>query len=61
MNLHCWSHLRAFLRDEDGPTATEYAVLLALILMLCFVTIGTMGTKVNSAFAALNSKVEVPS
>ncbi len=48
-----------FLIDESGPTATEYAVLLALIVMLCFVTIGAVGTKVSDTFAYLDNNVNV--
>ena len=41
----------AFLRSEDGPTSTEYAVMFALILLVCISTIRVLGTKVNSNFA----------
>jgi pilus assembly protein Flp/PilA len=34
-----------FLKEEDGPTAVEYAVMLALILMVCFVAVATVGTE----------------
>ncbi len=36
---------RRFLCDESGPTATEYAVLLALIIMASFVTVTSIGQK----------------
>ena len=35
--------LRRFLRSEDGPTAVEYAVMLALILMMCVAAISSVG------------------
>ncbi len=38
-----YSLLRRFLRDEDGPTAVEYAVLLALILIAVMAGIGAVG------------------
>lgn len=41
----------AFLRSEDGPTTTEYAVMFALILLVCISTVRVLGTKVNSKFA----------
>jgi pilus assembly protein Flp/PilA len=46
-----------FLRDEDGPTAVEYAVMLALIVVVCVTAITTLGTNANSTFAnvALNT------
>jgi pilus assembly protein Flp/PilA len=39
-----------FMEEEDGPTAVEYAVMLALIIAVCFVAIGTLGTTVNAKF-----------
>ena len=42
-----------FLRGEDGPTATEYAVMLALIVVLCFVTITLIGNKAKATFLTL--------
>ena len=46
-----------FLRDEDGPTAVEYAVMLALIIVVCIVAIGTLGTGAQKTFSnvALNA------
>ena len=41
-----------FLRDESGPTATEYAVMFAIILLGALVGITTIGTKVNANFVA---------
>lgn len=35
--------IKTFLIDESGPTAVEYAIMLALILGLCIVAIGTLG------------------
>jgi pilus assembly protein Flp/PilA len=46
-----------FLRDEDGPTAVEYAVMLALIIVVCITAISTLGTNANNTFSnvALNA------
>jgi pilus assembly protein Flp/PilA len=46
-----------FLKREDGPTAVEYAVMLALIIVVCIAAITTLGGRANSVFnnAALNS------
>lgn len=41
-----------FLLSEDGPTAVEYAVMLALIVVVCIGTITAVGTKVNTSFDA---------
>ena len=39
-----------FLKREDGPTAVEYAVMLALIIVVCIATIGTLGNNANKTF-----------
>ena len=46
-----------FLKREDGPTAVEYAVMLALIIVVCITAITTLGTNANSTFSnvALNA------
>jgi len=50
-------HLRKFVLDflasEDGPTAVEYAVMLALIVVVCMVAIGVIGQKTSSNFNAI--------
>ena len=40
----------AFLRNEDGPTAVEYAVMLALIIVVCIGAITTMGKNANGVY-----------
>lgn len=39
-----------FVAEEDGPTAVEYAIMLAFIIMVCVGAISTLGQKVNSQF-----------
>jgi pilus assembly protein Flp/PilA len=36
-----------FLKSEDGPTAVEYAIMLALIVAVCFAAINTIGNNVD--------------
>jgi pilus assembly protein Flp/PilA len=45
-----------FVKAEDGPTAVEYAVMLALIIVVCIAAITTLGTRANGTFTnvALN-------
>ena len=43
----------SFLRSEDGPTVTEYAVMLALIIVGCFATIILIANKVRIIFTNL--------
>ena len=40
-----------FLKAEDGPTAVEYAVMLALIIVVCITAITAIGTNANATFA----------
>ena len=47
--------LCAFLRNDDGPTAVEYAVMLACIIIVCIVSITSLGTNVNKAFTKVSN------
>ena len=42
--------VKRFLKSEDGPTAVEYAVMHALIIMVCITAIQAVGTNVNAKF-----------
>ncbi|GAB5441968.1 MAG: hypothetical protein Fues2KO_23170 [Fuerstiella sp.] len=42
--------VKKFLVSEDGPTAVEYAVMLALIIVVCLAAISTIGEAANSKF-----------
>jgi pilus assembly protein Flp/PilA len=44
-----------FLLSEDGPTAVEYAVMLALILVACINIVTTLGRSSSSTFSRVNS------
>ncbi len=44
--------LRRFLASEDGPTAVEYAVMLAFIITVCITAIASVGTHVNAYFVS---------
>ena len=48
-----------FLKAEDGPTAVEYAVMLALIVVVCIGSITLLGQNANSTFnnVALNGAI----
>ena len=39
-----------FLKEEDGPTAVEYAVMLALIVVVCLTAVTALGTKTSAKF-----------
>jgi pilus assembly protein Flp/PilA len=42
--------VKRFLVSEDGPTAVEYAVMLALIVIVCLTAIQAIGTNANVKF-----------
>ncbi|HTK73872.1 MAG TPA: Flp family type IVb pilin [Gemmataceae bacterium] len=44
-----------FLQAEDGPTAVEYAVMLALIIVVCIGTITALGQNANSTFETVKN------
>ncbi len=44
-----------FLKKEDGPTAVEYAVMLALIIVVCIAAVTAIGTNANSTFSGVSS------
>jgi pilus assembly protein Flp/PilA len=49
------SKVERFLVSEDGPTAVEYAVMLALILVACISIITTLGTSISKTFNSVNT------
>ena len=49
--------LHRFLTSEDGPTAVEYAVMLALIIIVCLVAIQSLGTNANTTFTNVAASI----
>jgi pilus assembly protein Flp/PilA len=49
--------LVSFLKDESGPTAVEYAVMLALIIVVCIAAITALGTTTENTFQYVSDKV----
>ena len=49
--------IQRFLSNEDGPTAVEYAVMLALIIVVCITAITTLGTNTNNTFSYVGNVV----
>ena len=50
--------VQRFLVSEDGPTAVEYAVMLALIIIVCLTAITAIGTNANSTFNNVAQKLQ---
>ena len=51
------SKIRQFLASEDGPTAVEYAVMLALIVVVCLTAIGLIGSNASATFKKVADKL----
>jgi pilus assembly protein Flp/PilA len=60
--LSSWAgKIRAFIRREDGPTAVEYAVMLALIVVVCISAVTALGSVCNVTFDTLSDTIPTPS
>ncbi len=49
--------VQRFLVREDGPTAVEYAVMLALIIIVCLAAIGSVGTNAKTTFTNISNSM----
>ncbi len=52
-----FSRVRDFMVNEDGPTATEYAVMLALIIVACIAAITALGSALKGTFENVTSNL----
>lgn len=50
-----------FLKKEDGPTAVEYGVMLALIIVVCIAAITAVGSNANNTFSFASGKLKAAS
>ncbi len=50
--------IKKFLKSEEGPTAVEYAVMLALIIIVCIAAIKTFGSKTNGLFEKAGTEMD---
>lgn len=50
--------VQRFLASEDGPTAVEYAVMLALIVIVCITAIQAVGQNANTTFDGASGVLE---
>ena len=50
-----------FMKREDGPTAVEYAVMLALIIVVCITAITALGSNANGTFTKVATTINVGS
>lgn len=47
----------AFLRKEDGPTSVEYALMLSLIVVVCFAAVTTLGSNAKTTYTTVGTKL----
>ena len=52
-----FAKVQRFLVSEDGPTAVEYAVMLALIVVACITIIKNLGTSISGTFSSVSSSL----
>jgi pilus assembly protein Flp/PilA len=45
--------IRRFLVTEDGPTAVEYAIMLALLVLVIYLAVAAIGNNTNDMFSNL--------
>jgi pilus assembly protein Flp/PilA len=48
----------SFLKNEDGPTAVEYAVMLALIIVVCITAVTALGTNASNTFTYVGGQIK---
>lgn len=61
MQRRMMSKVVNFLKKEDGPTAVEYAVMLALIILVCLAAVSLIGSSTNTTFSTVGSALSNPS
>ncbi len=49
--------LQHFLVSEDGPTAVEYAVMLALIIVVCLTAVNSLGSNAKTTFSNVANSI----
>ncbi len=50
--------VKRFLKSEDGPTATEYAVMLALIIVVCITAVTAIGNSASAKFTEVDAALQ---
>jgi pilus assembly protein Flp/PilA len=50
--------VKRFMKNEDGPTAVEYAVMLALIIVVCITAISSLGGSAKDKFQSVGDTIK---
>jgi pilus assembly protein Flp/PilA len=61
MLSHVTRSIVALLQNEDGPTAVEYAVMLALIIVVCISAVSYLGSNASNTFQYVGNAVSTTS
>lgn len=56
-NATRWFDWRKFLRDESGPAATEYALMLAVVAFACIGAISALGNSVGGTMTTMSNEL----
>ena len=60
MKTTAWKQIRNFLSDEEGATAVEYGIMVALIAAVIIVAVTSLGTKVGNVFSDVDDRMPLP-
>lgn len=60
MKTTAWKKIQNFLKDEEGATAVEYGVMVALIIAVCVIIITTLGKQIDEAFDKVSTQLPTP-
>ncbi|HEX3149592.1 MAG TPA: Flp family type IVb pilin [Gemmataceae bacterium] len=52
---------RRLLKLDDGPTAVEYAVMLALVIVICIAAIRSLGRQSRRDYRAVSTSMQAGS
>ena len=55
--LRTATSIKRFLVSEEGPTAVEYAIMLALIILVCFIAIQSLGSVTSTTFSNVGANM----
>jgi len=58
MNNFIMQKLQRFIKDESGPTAVEYAVMLALIIIVCIASVTLVGKETDALFQTSGNEIQ---
>ncbi len=55
--MKIFSFVNRLVKDDDGPTAVEYAIMLALIFGIIILSVRLLGTETNDTYEGIRDEV----